>query len=380
MSAINQILEKYEVDRYRGFLPPKDPLTELPDAYSEWENLIKNFSAYINAGVIRKKIEELKVIENPDLESKPQLERAMLLLSFFAHAYVHAPPNSEKKIPASVALPLIRVAEELKRKPVLSHSSVVLNNWRRIDPNGPIDLSNISTLCQFHGGLDESWFYLVTVEIEQVGAKAIPLMLDAMKCVEEEEFVEAAELTNQVNKVMSDLTSSLKKVYNYCDPHTFYLRVRPFLASFESIEYQGTGLALQSHHGGSAAQSSVLQFFDAAFGVEYQRKATYDYLRLMRQHMPYKHAAFLDHIEKASTIKTYISKNRELEEAYKKGIERLIEFRNEHLKIVALYVMKQAKKTNATAIGTGGTSPMAFLKNVRNQNDAMLKSESKYSI
>ena len=90
MSAINQILEKYEVDRYRGFLPPKDPLTELPDAYSEWENLIKNFSAYINAGVIRKKIEELKVIENPDLESKPQLERAMLLFPFLPmHMFMH---------------------------------------------------------------------------------------------------------------------------------------------------------------------------------------------------------------------------------------------------------------------------------------------------
>jgi len=370
--SISDVLKKYNVDRHRGFLPPEDPLTKLPIEFACWEDLATNLSDYINAGVIREKIEHLEIIQNPQLNTKPELERAMMLLSFFAHAYVHTPPISSQHIPSSIAVPWIKIADRLKRKPVLSHSSVVLNNWRRLDPDGPISLNNIATLCQFHGGLDESWFYLVTVEIEQVGAKAIPFVLEAMNNVKEQNYAQAAAKLEVVNEVLLNLTDSLKRVYEFCDPHTFYIRVRPFLASFESIKYEGTSLRLQSHHGGSAAQSSMLQFFDAALGVAYERKSTRDYLRLMRQHMPHKHAEFLDYVEKTSAIKDHVSKSSALETVYKVAIERLIKFRNEHLKLVALYVMKQAKKTNASAVGTGGTNPMVFLKNVRNQNDIIL--------
>jgi len=88
--------------------------------------------------------------------------------------------------------------------------------------------------------------------------------------------------------------------------------------------------------------------------------------------MPYKHAAFLSYIESTSRIKEHVTKSRELEQAYQKCMAQLIEFRNEHLKIVALYVMKQAKQTDSDAVGTGGTNPMVFLKSVRNQNDTLL--------
>lgn len=369
VTVIHQILKKYNVDFERGFLPAQDPLLKLPSRYQDWEVLATNLTPYINAGVVREKIDELPLIEHPEFNDPAALERAMLLLSFFAHAYVHSPPKPRNYIPATISIPWIKVAKALNRKPILSHSSVVLNNWRRLDLNRPIQLDNLSTLCQFHGGLDESWFYLVTVEIEQTGAKAIPLLLETMKYVAEEEFSKASNCLEQVNLILSALIVVLKKIYTNCDPHIFYLRVRPFLASFEEIEYRGSGLPLQSHHGGSAAQSSLLQFFDAAFGIEYKNQSTKAYLRLMRHHMPMKHAAFLAYIENTSKIRNCTSKSKKLEQVYKKSIDLLIEFRNEHLKMVALYIMKQSKKTQSTAKGTGGTNPMVFLKSVRNQNE-----------
>ena len=158
-------------------------------------------------------------------------------------------------------------------------------------------------------------------------------------------------------------------MYERCDPYIFYLRVRPFLASFEEIDYRGTELPLQNLHGGSAAQSSLLQFFDAALGIDYPNKATKEYLFLMRRHMPQKHAAFLKFTEQNSTLKTNSQKHKSLQSAYRECVQSLLDFRNEHLKMVALYIMKPAKKMNTSTKGTGGTNPMIFLKSVRNRNE-----------
>jgi indoleamine 2,3-dioxygenase len=368
MEKVTKILYEYDVDFERGFLPAQDPLTALPDEFQTWDNLASNLSAYINAGVIREKIEVLPLIEDFTLNSSAELERAMLLLSFFAHAYVHSPSEPKKYIPASIAIPWVKVAKSLNRKPILSHSSAVLNNWKRLDINKPIQLDNLATLCQFHGGMDESWFYLVTVEIEQVGAKAIPKVLKVMEYAAEDSLTKAADCLSEVNIVLEALLVSLKKMYERCDPYIFYLRVRPFLASFEVIKYSGTDLPPQNIHGGSAAQSSLLQFFDAALGMDYSNPSTKEYLLLMRQHMPQKHAAFLFFTEKSSTLRMKAPKNEKLHKEYKAAVQHLINFRNEHLKFVALYIMKQAKKLESSTVGTGGTNPMEFLKSVRNRN------------
>lgn len=49
------------------------------------------------------------------------------------------------------------------------HPSVVMYNWRRLDTQADICMENLSTLNNFFDGRDESWFYLITVEIEAKG-------------------------------------------------------------------------------------------------------------------------------------------------------------------------------------------------------------------
>ena len=373
MQSIAQLLDKYEIDSERGFLPSQDPLDRLPRRYDAWEALAINFASYINAGVIREQIDRLEIIERPEFQSALEIERAMQLMSFFAHAYVHAPPGPCSYIPESIAKPWIYIAQKLKRKPILSHASIVLHNWRRLDKDRPIQIGNLATLCQFHGGLDESWFYLVTVEVEQVGAKGIPLMLHAMQASLQGDYDAAANYLAQANQILESLSNTLRKMYNFCDSYIFYHRVRPFLASFDSIDYRGTGLPSQSHHGGSAAQSSLLQFYDAVLGIEYEHQATSAYLRSMRHHMPFSHASFLSYIEGTSDLRNGATKSKELASEYDRAITALISFRNEHLKMVSQYIMKQAKQAQKVATGTGGTNPMIFLKSVRNQNEKAAK-------
>lgn len=363
-----QLLYQYEIDIDRGFLPKEDPLQSLPASLKIWDDFAHNLTSYVNAGIVREQMEKLPSIA-PNLKRRAELERAMLLLSFFAHAYVNLPPKKIGYIPKTISIPWAKVAGQLGRIPMLSHASVVLNNWQRLDPNQPIQLNNLATLLQFHGGLDESWFYLITVNIERIGAKAIPLFLQAILDTKQGELHQAAQGLTEGILILEELSIALKQVYLHCDPYIFYKRVRPFLSSFEKVIYSGVNPEVRSYHGGSAAQSSLLQFFDAALGLNYNHNLpTKSYLFEMRKYMPPKHAQFLAYIETNSSLAEMATRSEILNKAYKGVVDQLIEFRNEHLKIVALYIIKQAEKTQSNAVGTGGTNPMHFLKSIRNQN------------
>lgn len=61
--------------------------------------------------------------------------------------------------------------------PLLTNASVVLWNWRRFNSEDSVNLSNIACLRTTVAGLDEAWFYLVTVEIEAKGAAVCGLMV-----------------------------------------------------------------------------------------------------------------------------------------------------------------------------------------------------------
>lgn len=62
--------------------------------------------------------------------------------------------------------------------PLLTHTSLVLHNWHRLDPSGPIRTGNLACNCRFLGGLDETWFYIATVEIEARGGGVFGALLE----------------------------------------------------------------------------------------------------------------------------------------------------------------------------------------------------------
>lgn len=62
--------------------------------------------------------------------------------------------------------------------PLLTHTSLVLHNWHRLDPSGPVRAENLACNCRFLGGLDETWFYIATVEIEARGGGVFGALLE----------------------------------------------------------------------------------------------------------------------------------------------------------------------------------------------------------
>lgn len=59
-----------------------------------------------------------------------------------------------------------------------------LNLWNFESRTGAFDdLDSLRALHTFTGTLSESWFYVVSVAMESQGARAIPVMLEALNAI-----------------------------------------------------------------------------------------------------------------------------------------------------------------------------------------------------
>ncbi len=371
---ITQWLQKYQVHPTRGFLPATNPLAKLPTPFDAWEQAAAALSIRLNNQTWQPYLAKMPLLKTNQLQTTAQLERAMLLLSCMAHGYVWQNYQSTNHIPASVAIPWVQVAQRLGRPPVVAHASLVLQNWRLLNENAPIRFNNIAIQQGFHGGRDESSFFMLTVVIEATGAKAVYAIAQAYWAAQQKKDAVFCNALTQIAKTLVKMRQLLLQMYEHCDPYIFYHRVRPFLGSLEQIKYEGlTTNPIRSYSGGSAAQSSLLQLVDAAFGIKHEQAHAHQFLRAMRAYMPPKHAAFIALHEKDTTIVNYLKKCDSATTLYQEIINELLLFRNEHLKIVAKYILAHSKKVGVGSTGTGGTNPMIFLKGVRDNTHSQKK-------
>ena len=170
MTATNHALTDFEIDPVTGFLPALDPLRSLPAEFAAWDALGADLPALLLAHQARNRLAHMPLLDVDHLAGAAERERAMLLLSTFAGAYVWGEAEPAKRLPPALAVPLWQISERLGRKPIISHASNVLHNWRRLDPDGPRTLENLAMLQGFLWSSDEAWFVLVTVAIEACGA------------------------------------------------------------------------------------------------------------------------------------------------------------------------------------------------------------------
>ena len=122
--------------------------------------------------------------------------------------------------------------------------------------------------------------------------------------------------------------------------------------------------------------------------------------------MPGPHRDFLEAVSQVANIREYVLSHPHtivLKEAYNACLEKLIHYRNTHVQIVSRYIVipsraaakstlpqgtepgtagrvpladdddaVHAKDKKTTALGTGGTAPVEFLKQVRNETQESL--------
>ncbi len=343
----SKILKEFNIDSNRGFLPTIDPIIKLSDKFSEWDKLGKEMSSLLMSGDFRKAVLDLPDLDISTIEDGPELERAMLLLSMFANAFVWCDDKPKKIIPSSIAIPLHKIATRSGRPPITSHASIVLNNWKRIDTQKSLELENLKTIQNFLGGIDEDWFFLTAVAIEYAGAKALFASLIALEAASKRNYEEVYHNLDKVVLSMEKSASILQRIPEKCAPEVFYFKIRPFLSGWpdKGVIYEGVSDDPMKFIGGSAAQSSLLQSIDLILGVSHNHPDSSPFLLEMRNYMPRKHRNFIKYLQSQIPLKNYIDNSgiSELKEKLNLCFESLEAFRDKHMKIALKYIKRQGR-------------------------------------
>lgn len=322
-------------------------------------------------------------------------------------------------LPPQITLPFLRVSSHLELPPVLTYAGANLWNFTSADLDFT-NLEDLRTLCSFTGTESESWFLLISVAMEAKSAAITNTMLCALEAIKSHRDDCHDTLTaalHDLRDCIRDVSVLLDRMYERCDPMTFYHRIRPFLAGSKNMaaaglprgvfydEGDGRG-SWRELRGGSNGQSSLIQFFDIVLGVDHRGghngniDGEEDSFHVeFREYMPGPHRRFLVHTTRMGSIREFVTRltadrdeplgeeQQRLRAAYVGATEALTEFRNKHIRIVTRYIVLPSRqpwdggsrkqnlassssrtgKESQHLTGTGGTSLMPFLKQVRDE-------------
>ena len=362
-------LADYGIDSVTGFVPRDEPLRHLPQAFDPWEEIVPDISGLIRARTLRARLAALPVLDTSALRDEPAQERAMLILTVFANGFVWGGSEPNLRIPSQIAVPLCALAAQLDRPPLVHYASMLLRNWRKLDGTKPVSADNARMQIQMLGGVDEDWFFMASLGVELAGA---PLLCTIHRMIETSEARDDAELVASLEgltREMAPVLSALTRMREWCDPHVFFHRVRPYLAGWPApgAIYEGVSEIPRIHVGGSAGQSSLLQALDAALGIDHGASHAGAYLRDMRRYMPVGHRRFVTEVEHLSTIRARATTGSPaLRSAYNAAVEQVDTFRRRHIGLAHDYILKPSGLA-ADEKGTGGTDFVNFLRDARNE-------------
>jgi len=362
-------LAEFGVDPVRGFLPAVDPAVSLPPEFAAWDELAKALPGLLTERRFRATVADMPELDPSPLTDPSLRERAMLLLCLFGNGYVWEGPEPALTIPARLATPLCRIADTLGRPPIAAHASLVLANWRTTKP-GSFQPEDLRLLASFRDLEDEKWFFLITVAIEAVGARSIPAILAAQAAVAAGDAGTVARELETVASAIGDSTRMLLRMYERCQPKVFFDEVRPWVTGWPEpgVIYDQVSSSPRRLIGGSAAQSPLIQAFDAALGVTHPSPASGPFLAEMRNYMAPGHRRFLERVERGPSIAAFsrATDDPATRAAYRLCCDELDQFRKAHLEMAGRYITVQAKG-DPTAKGTGGTEFGAFLGAARRE-------------
>ncbi len=364
-----------------GYMQHTEPVATLPPGNEAWDEMGKNLPKYLMGTNFRQRVKDLPAFEIETLKTDGEIRRAFLILSYIGQAYQWSDNEPAHVLPAVLAKPWYEVGKLVGRPPILSYTSYSIDNWYLLDKKSPIECGNIALLQCFLGGQDEEWFILIHIEIEKKAGKALKAIEDSQKAV-------AAQDLDALEKALTNLRDGIKAMYDVlarmperCDPYVYFHRVRPYIFGwknnpslpngvvYEGVEeYQGKG---QTFRGETGAQSAIVPALDAVLGIVHEQDQLRDYLMEMRQYMPPMHVKFIEAAENGPSVRNFVMAcNKEsIKKLFNESVELVADFRALHLEYAGTYIHAQSQKTpgNPSAVGTGGTPFMVYLRKHRDE-------------
>ena len=371
----------YGITEEFGYLPNYDPARSLSAGNEDWDQFGKDVPKLLMSTNFRKRVTELPDFNIKALKGDAEIQRAMLVLSYIGQSYQWSDESPATTLPKKLALPWYEVGKLVGRPPILSYQSYASDNWRRIDAKGPIECGNIALQQCFLGGQDEEWFILIHIDIEKKAGKALKAIEDS----------QADVTSNDADKLLVSLTKlrdSLAAMYGVlcrmpekCDPYIYFHRVRPYIFGwrnnpslpkgviYEGVdEYKGVG---QTFRGETGAQSAIIPAVDGVLGIDHEKDELREYLMEMRQYMPPQHVKFIEAVEAGPSVRNFVksANNSKLTSIFNECVEIVADFRAKHLEYAGTYIHAQAQATpgNPSAVGTGGTPFMVYLRKHRDE-------------
>ncbi|NBQ60247.1 MAG: hypothetical protein EBU41_03850 [Actinobacteria bacterium] len=371
----------YGITEEFGYLPSYDPAQSLSAGNEEWDQFGKDLPKLLMGTNFRKRVQALPKFNIDKLNGEAEIQRAMLVLSYIGQAYQWSDNQAATVMPQVLAKPWYEVGKLVGRPPILSYQSYASDNWRRFDKAAPIECGNIGLLQCFLGGQDEEWFILIHIDIEKKAGKALKAIEEAQEAVvaQDGEKVEAALI--KMRAALSAMYEVLGRMPERCDPYIYFHRVRPYIFGwrnnpslpdgvvYEGVdEYKGVG---QKFRGETGAQSAIIPAMDGVLGIEHEKDELREYLMEMRTYMPPKHVAFIQAVEAGPSVRNFVTtiKSSSLTQVFNDCIELVANFRAMHLEYAGTYIHAQAQATpgNPSAVGTGGTPFMIYLRKHRDE-------------
>ncbi|XP_047011389.1 indoleamine 2,3-dioxygenase 2 isoform X2 [Ictalurus punctatus] len=376
-------LKPYHISEEYGFALP-DPLVELPLYFQPWMEIAGRVSELVSSHSLRSSVHKMPVLETDLLQSHRELRLAHLALSIITMGYVwqEGEEDKVKVLPQNLAVPYWQVSQRLGLPPILTHADGVLANWRKKEPDGPLNMENLELLFSIPGGESARGFFLITLLVELAAIPALRAIPEVIGGVSDGDV---AVVTRGLDVVM------------YVDPSVFYGIMRIFLSGWkdnpsmaEGLVYEGVQAEPMEFSGGSAAQSSLLHCFDELLGVKHEEKSA-NFLTRMRGYMPPSHRRFIEEISGASSLRAFVLKqaNERLTEAFDHCVAQLVSLRSYHISVVSRFITIPASRakqrrcegpesieernpvwkapTTLEERGTGGSEIMSFLKTVRDR-------------
>jgi len=362
-------LAAYGIDPVTGFAPPEDPLERLPAAFDAWEGVVPIMAPLIRSRRLRSTLKAMPMLDVANLRGEREQERALLLLTVFANAWVWGGETADLTIPAPISRPLCALAGALDRPPIVHYGSMALRNWRRVDRALPLSADNVQMAITFLGGVDEEWFYLASLGCELAGAPLLPILRDAAVAALKADEARLAQLLDDVAQGMSPVLHALDRMREWCDPYVFYNRVRNFAAGWPEpgVIYEGVWTEPRRYTGGSAGQSSLIQAIDATLGILHDGTVTGPFFREMRTYMPREHRRFVEDLATFSGVRDRVARGGpDLRSAYNRALEIVVRFRAAHRAMAHDYVTAPSGMVPDEK-GTGGTTLAQFLDDARRE-------------
>ena len=364
-----------------GYLPAHAPALALSAGNEEWDQFGRDIPKLLMGTNFRSRVKALPEFHIDKLNGEAEIQRAMLILSYIGQSYQWSENNPATVMPANLAIPWHQVGKLVGRPPILSYQSYASDNWRRFDASGPIECGNIGLLQCFLGGQDEEWFILIHIEIEKKAGKALKAIEDAQSAVSKNDADQLEVALTNLRSALAAMYEVLGRMPERCDPYIYFHRVRPYIFGwrnnpslpdgviYEGVdEYQGVG---QKFRGETGAQSAIIPAMDAVLGIDHERDELREYLMEMRMYMPPRHVAFIEAVEAGPSVRNFvtIAKRASLTTVFNDCVELVANFRAMHLEYAGTYIHAQAQATpgNPSAVGTGGTPFMTYLRKHRDE-------------